>query len=134
MVFIIIQFLIRLHFYFCYFTVLGTSETHEFDTHPIIEIPKKSNLKKGLYQYVKMEYCSGGDLESIVRHVELLEILTVKSILFQMFFAFYTCRENLSMRHFDVKLLNFFVSVGGSLLTNSQKKEYEKIIVRNKIN
>ena len=80
-----------------------------------------------------MEFCSGGDLENIVRRVGQLEVLTVKSILFQIFFAFYTCRENLCLRHFDVKLLNFFVSNGFSLLSNSQKKEYEKSIILNKI-
>ena len=42
-----------------------------------------------------------------------------------MFFAFYTCREKFSMRHFDVKLLNFFVSTGGSILSQKQKIKYE---------
>jgi hypothetical protein len=37
-----------------------------------------------------------------------------------MFFAFYACREKLSMRHFDVKLLNFFVSTGKCLLPKNK--------------
>lgn len=84
-----------------------------------------------------MEYCPGGDLEDIIRRAVLLDVNTIKIMLFQMLFAFYSCREKLCMRHFDVKLLNFFVSTGKSLLTLNNNKENnsnEKIDNENKEN
>lgn len=74
-----------------------------------------------------MEFCSGGDLEDVVRKAGQLNVQYVRSFLFQMFFSFYTCRENLSLRHFDVKLLNFFVSTGASLLSSKQKKHFDEM-------
>ena len=41
-------------------------------------------------------------------------------MLFQMFYALYACREKLALRHFDIKLLNFFVTKGLATLTNQQ--------------
>ena len=98
------------------------------------EFPKKNSHQRGSFQYIRMEYCSGGDLEDVVRRAVQLDVSTVRSILFQIFFAFYAGREKLSLRHFDVKLLNFFVSNGSCLLSNSQKEEYDKISVNNNNN
>ena len=81
-----------------------------------------------------MEYCSGGDLEEVVRRAGQLTVSTVKSILFQIFFAFYAGREKLCLRHFDVKLLNFFVSDGSCLLPHTQKDEYDKTMINNNNN
>ena len=81
-----------------------------------------------------MEYCSGGDLEEVVRRAGQLTVSTVKSILFQIFFAFYAGREKLCLRHFDVKLLNFFVSDGSCLLPHTQKDEYDKTMIKNNNN
>lgn len=96
------------------------------------DFPKKNSYQRGCsYQYIRMEYCSGGDLEEVVRRAGQLTVSTVKSILFQIFFAFYAGREKLCLRHFDVKLLNFFVSDGSCLLSHTQKEEYDKTIVNN---
>ena len=91
-----------------------------------VDLPKKNQLQKGNFQYIKMEFCSGGDLEDLVRRAVRLDVQIVRSILFQMFFAFYTCREKFNLRHFDVKLLNFFVSTGGSLLSPIQRLQHEE--------
>ena len=96
-----------------------------------LEFPKKNSYQRGSFQYIRMEFCSGGDLEEVVRRAGQLDVSTVKSILFQIFFAFYAGREKLCLRHFDVKLLNFFVSNGSCLLSNSQKEEYDRMTSNN---
>ena len=80
--------------------------------------PKKAQTKSGYYQYIRMEYCEGGDLEHIVRQCKLLPLDRVKLYLFQMCFALYTSREQLSLRHYDIKLLNFFMSSGRGLFSD----------------
>ena len=70
----------------------------------------------GCYQYIRMEYCSGGDLEDFVRDRRIMSVSTVRHMLFQMCFALYCCRDQLALRHFDIKLLNFMVAQGNSLL------------------
>lgn len=74
--------------------------------------------KKGRYQYCQMEFCSGGDVEELVRKEKVLGLEEVRSFLFQMFFAMYAARESLALRHYDIKLLNFFATndVDSSLL------------------
>ena len=73
------------------------------------------NLSVGKYQYIRMEYCASGDLEEVVRHRKGFQAEVVRPLLFQMFLALYSCREQLSMRHYDVKLLNFFCTGPESL-------------------
>jgi serine/threonine protein kinase len=73
---------------------------------------KKQMMPFGLFQYIRMEFCRGGDLEELVRKQGLLSLDSVRNMLFQMFFAMYSGREQLCLRHFDLKLLNFFVSSG----------------------
>jgi serine/threonine protein kinase len=55
-----------------------------------------------------MEFCGGGDLESYVRKKQVLEIEEITSIFFQMCFSLYACRDQISLRHYDIKLLNYF--------------------------
>lgn len=82
-----------------------------------IPVPKQHKLTEGRYQYIRMEFCSGGDLEDLVRKQGQLDVPLLRNFLFQMCFSMYACREQLMLRHFDVKLLNFFVSSGSSLLS-----------------
>jgi serine/threonine protein kinase len=73
--------------------------------------------KNAKFQYMRMEYCQGGDLEGLVRnHKRPLGIDTVRSMLFQMCFSLYACRDQIGLRHYDLKLLNFFVTHGRALL------------------
>jgi len=71
---------------------------------------RKGDVTLGSYQYIRMEFCSGGDVEDRVRAVGLPDLPTVQGMFFQMCFSLYACREKLCMRHFDIKLLNFFVT------------------------
>ena len=85
-------------------------------------LPRKSELPSGRFQFMRMEFCSGGDVETVVRSAKQLSEQTVRSFLFQMCFALYTCREKLALRHFDVKLLNFFASSGAGLIDSATCK------------
>ena len=93
-------------------------------------IPRPSHMRRGSYQYIRMDFCEGGDLENFVRKHGQLLIPTVASMLFQMFFAVYTCREKLQLRHFDIKLLNFFVTHGSSLLPLREAKVRKTVTIR----
>ena len=66
-----------------------------------------------------MEYCSGGDLEEMVRKRGSLEASLIRNILFQMCFSLYACRERIAMRHYDIKLLNFFCTDRLSVSSNA---------------
>lgn len=69
------------------------------------------NLKaSGRYQYILMEYCPGGDMESMVRGRGQLASQDIVTYLFQMCFSLFVCRDQLSLRHYDIKLLNFFLT------------------------
>lgn len=64
--------------------------------------------KKGRYQYIRMEFCDGGDLEEYIRRQPdgLLPVETaVLPFLFQMAFALFAGQREYSLRHFDVKVL-----------------------------
>jgi hypothetical protein len=97
-------------------SLLSTNNSNNSTT---IVLPKASNLVRGKYQYMHMEYCKGGDLESLVREKHVLTISIITNILFQMLYSLYACRDKLALRHFDIKLLNFFVTTGASLLTTT---------------
>ena len=58
-----------------------------------------------------MELCEYGDAEMFMKTQRdgLLPLREAQGFLFQMAFALYAGRVELSLRHFDVKLLNFFV-------------------------
>jgi serine/threonine protein kinase len=82
----------------------------------VIAKPKSSEV--GHYQYILMELCRGGDIESSIRRQtkKVLPLDNVRSFLFQMIFSLYSSREQLNLRHNDVKLLNFLLSDASSLL------------------
>ncbi|CAN0087479.1 unnamed protein product, partial [Ectocarpus fasciculatus] len=70
------------------------------------------------YQYIGMELCEHGDAEVFMKAQRdgLLPTVEAQGFLFQMAFALYAGRAELSLRHFDVKLLNFFVSDASRLV------------------
>jgi len=68
-----------------------------------------------------MDYCEGGDVEGMVRKVKQLSIPLVRSFLFQMCFSIYACRDKFSLRHFDIKLLNFLVTKGSAVTANTSQ-------------
>lgn len=80
-----------------------------------------SRMSTGNYQYIRMELCSGGDLEDIVRRQSVITPEYIRHFFFQMCFSLYACRERLSMRHYDIKLLNFFCSNASSVIDRYDK-------------
>ncbi|CAM9880328.1 unnamed protein product, partial [Laminaria digitata] len=95
-------------------------------TQPRVSIPPGSLVSQGRlgrskhacadsnylrYQYIGMELCEHGDAEVFIKSQRdrLLPPEEARGFLFQMAFALYAGRSELSLRHFDVKLLNFFV-------------------------
>jgi len=90
-----------------------------------IVIPRKNQVQKGSFQYIRMEFCNGGDLEELVRKNVELDTNYITSMLFQMCFSLYSCREQLSMRHYDIKLLNFFACLGSAALTGVKRNVCE---------
>ncbi|DAZ95524.1 TPA: hypothetical protein N0F65_001863 [Lagenidium giganteum] len=68
--------------------------------------------RQGLFQYIQMEFCDGGDLEDFISLQES-KLLPVHEVVvpffFQMVFSLYCARERCSLRHCDIKLLNFFL-------------------------
>lgn len=65
-------------------------------------------------QFIGMELCQYGDAEALIRAQPdgLLPLHEATACLFQMVFALYAGRVELSLRHADVKLLNFLVANG----------------------
>ena len=67
--------------------------------------------RKGLYQYIRMELCDGGDVEEFLKGQPDQSILPCEArrILFQIAFALHASADRFSMKHYDVKLLNVFL-------------------------
>lgn len=61
------------------------------------------------YQYIRMELCDGGDLEQALREHARPRPRVVGGLLRQMALALLFAQQELRMRHYDVKLLNFFL-------------------------
>jgi hypothetical protein len=61
----------------------------------------------GLFQYIHMEFCDGGDVEDFIGLQEN-QLLPVSSVVipffFQMVFSVYSARERFNMRHCDIKV------------------------------
>jgi hypothetical protein len=70
--------------------------------------PKKS----GVFQYIRMELCAHGDLEDFTKAQTggLVALAEVPAVVFQMVFSLWVGRQEFHLRHYDVKLLNFFVT------------------------
>jgi hypothetical protein len=64
---------------------------------------------KGDFMYLRMEFCAHGDLETLLRN-DLFPLELIPSILFQMCYSLLAVQAVHSMRHFDVKLLNFLAT------------------------
>ncbi|ETL33556.1 serine/threonine protein kinase [Phytophthora nicotianae] len=80
-----------------------------------------------LFQYMRMEFCDGGDLEDFISLQEN-KALPLESVavpfFFQMVFSLYCAREKFNLRHYDIKLLNFFLKdIGRSDLTKAPGRD-----------
>jgi len=70
-----------------------------------------SKNKSGRYQYMRMELCQEGDAEEYLKRMpdEMTTTCVARTMLFQMAFSLYTAADRYSLKHYDVKLLNFFL-------------------------
>lgn len=63
------------------------------------------------YQYIRMELCQHGDVESYIRDHprKMLAPWDCRNLLFQMAFALHVAGNRFGLKHYDVKLLNFLL-------------------------
>ena len=71
---------------------------------------KAKKAAAGDYQYIRMEYCTEGDLEEACRNNPNPPADAIRDLMVQMTTSLRVCYEELSMRHYDIKLLNFFLT------------------------
>ena len=71
--------------------------------------PKPSQCAN--YQYIRMELCQHGDMEDFIRNVPeaTLSPDVCRNLLFQMAFSLHVASDRFGLKHYDVKLLNFFL-------------------------
>lgn len=64
-----------------------------------------------LHRYVTAEFAEGGDMEEHMKRQPKMMYPTIDlpTILYQMLFALHAAQRELSLRHYDIKLLNFFL-------------------------
>lgn len=75
-------------------------------------LPKEVELKrKGNFQYICMELCGAGDAEEYLRKVgNSISCDFIRCIMFQILIGLFTGREQLFLQHYDIKLLNIFLT------------------------
>ena len=63
------------------------------------------------FQYVLMEFADGGDMEEACKSLPKMmwPVERLPCFLYQMLFALYSAQQEIGLRHYDVKLLNFFL-------------------------
>ena len=78
---------------------------------------------EGVYQYIRMELCTKGNAEDFIREQPdtLLPLPVVQHMLFQMLFAMHSAQHEINLRHYDVKLLNFFLTTFDTSGTSQAK-------------
>mmetsp|Transcript_487 Transcript_487/g.769 ORF Transcript_487/g.769 Transcript_487/m.769 type:complete len:1375 (-) Transcript_487:1532-5656(-) len=75
-------------------------------------LPKEpAQNKRGRYQYIRMELCDEGDAEEYLKRQPdgAIDPLDSMKLLFQMAFSLHAAADRFSLKHYDVKLLNFFL-------------------------
>ncbi|KAF1794458.1 Protein kinase-like domain [Phytophthora cactorum] len=93
-------------------TELLASGNAEFGAESQQQQTSSSDERERLFQYMRMEFCDGGDLEDFIG-LQKNKVLPLDSVavsfFFQMVFSLYCAREKFNLRHYDIKLLNFFL-------------------------
>eukprot|EP00934_Nitzschia_sp_Nitz4_P000802 Nitzschia sp. Nitz4//scaffold39_size137210//25365//29046//NITZ4_003189-RA/size137210-processed-gene-0.85-mRNA-1//1//CDS//3329550353//802//frame0 len=71
----------------------------------------KPPKREGRYQYIRMELCDKGDAEEYLKTLpdEQLPPWQAQHFLFQMAFALHASANKFSLKHYDIKLLNYFI-------------------------
>lgn len=67
--------------------------------------------EQGLFQYIRMELCKFGDVEEFIKNQPdtMIHPLEARMLLFQMAFSLHVAGDRFGLKHYDVKLLNFFM-------------------------
>jgi len=83
---------------------------HEY-VSPAAKKQTRQPKKKSRYQYIRMELCEKGDAEDYMKTLpeERFDPFEARLLLFQMAYALHTAAIKFSLKHYDVKLLNFFI-------------------------
>lgn len=70
-----------------------------------------SDNSERLFQYIRMEFCDGGDLENFIA-LQKDKILPVACVavpfFFQMVYSLYCARERFNLRHCDIKVCHVY--------------------------
>ena len=79
----------------------------------------KPKVDKSCHMYIRMELCDGGDLETYLRNEDDVAIgnngrdklseTEILAFMFQMIISLAIGQDEMNLRHYDVKLLNFFL-------------------------
>ena len=95
---------------------IETSRVFQLNQSPPLAWTKTSNgaasatIKDQPFQYIRMEFCQGGDLEEHMKTYPggILPLEESRGVVFQMLYSLYAGRRTVKLRHYDVKCLNFF--------------------------
>jgi hypothetical protein len=82
-----------------------------YDPNINYEIPIEPNENNGLFQYIRMELCEHGDVEEYIKSQpgRVLFAEDARNLLFQMAFSLHVAGDKFGLKHYDIKLLNFFL-------------------------
>ena len=66
---------------------------------------------RGKYQYIRMELCKYGDAEEFLADEpdQCINPFEARTLLFQMAFSLHVASDKYGLKHYDIKLLNFFL-------------------------
>ena len=103
-------------FYIETYQIFESATPPPADAWNVPEREEEEAVEEQTYVYCNMELCDGGDLEEFLKRQEneILDEISTRSALFQMVYALYMGQKVINLRHFDIKLLNFFVKTNAS--------------------
>ena len=106
-----------------------------FSKHSVMKFnptkyPKTQDKRnKGDYCYIRMELCDGGDFEEFLKEktngLGIIPKRETVGALFQMISSLDLAQKRLNLRHYDIKLLNFFLKKQNTGLTNDEDEMIE---------
>ncbi|GBG34726.1 Serine/threonine-protein kinase ksp1 [Hondaea fermentalgiana] len=100
-------------------TIWGSSASRDDATDDVKSVASLESESEGRYcifQYIRMELCAHGDCEEYLKTCPdaLLAVDATLGLFSQMVFALLIGHRELGLRHYDIKLLNYFISDGAT--------------------
>jgi serine/threonine protein kinase len=85
---------------------------------------------RGRYQYIRMELCTRGDAEEYIKDQPngMLSVDLARSLLFQIAFALHAAASKVSLKHYDLKLLNVFLQDAANIPGSNRSATGETIL------